>query len=115
MKMNRVKKVFSWVNRYNILINTLFMWVCVAFIGSSEAKWMRIFAVVAVFAYSLMLALLDGINSHIIDLQCEVIEIEEAKSSQYQELTEEYRKLSQQLPAKESKKLDGGDDESTQS
>ncbi|TYC47825.1 hypothetical protein ESZ50_11085 [Weissella muntiaci] len=106
MVVNKVKKALSWLNRYDILINTLFMWLCVAFIGNSGAKWMRIFAVIAVFVYSVMLALMDGLNTHIIELQSELIEIEESKTSQYQELTKEYRKLFQQLQNKK-----GGNDD----
>lgn len=105
MVVNKVKKALSWLNRYNILINTLFMWLCVAFIGNSGAKWMRIFAVIVVFVYSVMLALMDAFNNHIIGLQSELIEIEETKSSRYQELTKEYRKLFQQLQNKEMQGL----------
>ncbi|GAK30727.1 hypothetical protein WOSG25_041680 [Weissella oryzae SG25] len=78
--MNWLKRVFGWLNRYDILINTVLMWVCVAFIGNSEAKWMRIFAVIVVFVYSLILALMDTTNSHIIELQSELIELKESKS-----------------------------------
>ncbi|GAK31020.1 short-chain dehydrogenase/reductase SDR [Weissella oryzae SG25] len=77
MKMNGLKRVIGWLNRYDILINTLFIWVCVAFIGNSEAKWMQMFAVIVVFVYSLVLALMDTVNSHIIELQSELIELKE--------------------------------------
>ncbi|WP_190279626.1 hypothetical protein [Weissella oryzae] len=48
-----------------------------AFIGNSEAKWMQMFAVIVVFVYSLVLALMDTVNSHIIELQSELIELKE--------------------------------------
>ncbi|GAK31890.1 short-chain dehydrogenase/reductase SDR [Weissella oryzae SG25] len=113
MKMNGLKRVIGWLNRYDILINTLLMWVCVAFIGNSEAKWMRMFAVIAVFVYSLILALMDTINSHIIELQSELIETKKRRVSQLQKLVETQEKLIYKY--KSLNNLNGGDNESTQS
>lgn len=69
------------------------MWVCVAIMATSGSGWLYILAVIFIFVYSLIIAVMEATSSHIINVQNDLIETGERRVGQLQKLVDTQKKL----------------------